>query len=685
MTTHQQQHCWLANNDDASEIDCLCVGTGRFLRSVLVPALVELGLTPGLVQTRGRSFLEYMSSSSSSSGEGEGKDGSLYKYPVDTVLPSGDIETTTIPCGGAFSLGMPEDKEAVWKLLPTMKRIQVLGVGVTEAGLASADTQAMNDLYELLCRMQTLIQEEVWQDCDEPSDQKICILDMDNVPNNGDVLKAHMFQLAKASDSPDTMTTFLTIHVAFLNTMVDRITSQREGSNGMVPRCEPVPAKALVILDPHSDLPSGFASLDKKFGVVLRSSIEQLQADIAIKLRVANGTHTAIAHTLALLSKLTTDALSTGEHATLFMSYLNAFVDDQILPASSTKETRDAWIDWRHRLIHPHFGLSSFFITQNGPAKVGIRIGPTVIDLILHQQKPITVTTVFAIASVLRWLTPSTTGTAGGSARNGIFTGWLEGGARVVPPQNVDGSVEYADQLRYQLKEGWYEFRCDCQIGHDNRNLSDWLGSLASATTTTTTTTPPQPAAYLVVIRAYLLSSQGGNLGCIRTHPHFETLVKAIATLYARMVAGDGLVDLLQEMIDKKDSYKLGMRTKMDVLVDGDSGDSLHTGKPLFYSSLSIPDTSCLLSGILDQFSFKSVVTAEVQCAQVIDLHTHLLPPSHGPLCLWGIDELLTYVRKHDHCWVLCVCRSMLVSHAAFCFCFSARCICSTIWWLNTS
>ena len=26
-----------------------------------------------------------------------------------------------------------------------------------------------------------------------------------------------------------------------------------------------------------------------------------------------------------------------------------------------------------------------------------------------------------------------------------------------------------------------------------------------------------------------------------------------------------------------------------------------------------------------------------------VDLHTHLLPPTHGALCLWGIDELLTY------------------------------------------
>ena len=41
----------------------------------------------------------------------------------------------------------------------------------------------------------------------------------------------------------------------------------------------------------------------------------------------------------------------------------------------------------------------------------------------------------------------------------------------------------------------------------------------------------------------------------------------------------------------------------------------------------------------------RSVTVAEVAGAQAIDLHTHLLPPTHGALCLWGIDELLTYVR----------------------------------------
>eukprot|EP00929_Paragymnodinium_shiwhaense_P108616 TRINITY_DN74926_c0_g1_i1.p1 TRINITY_DN74926_c0_g1~~TRINITY_DN74926_c0_g1_i1.p1 ORF type:complete len:459 (+),score=86.60 TRINITY_DN74926_c0_g1_i1:54-1430(+) len=38
-----------------------------------------------------------------------------------------------------------------------------------------------------------------------------------------------------------------------------------------------------------------------------------------------------------------------------------------------------------------------------------------------------------------------------------------------------------------------------------------------------------------------------------------------------------------------------------------------------------------------------SEVREAVQEQQVIDVHTHLLPPTHGLMMLWGIDELLTY------------------------------------------
>jgi len=36
-------------------------------------------------------------------------------------------------------------------------------------------------------------------------------------------------------------------------------------------------------------------------------------------------------------------------------------------------------------------------------------------------------------------------------------------------------------------------------------------------------------------------------------------------------------------------------------------------------------------------------VKSEVSSAQIIDLHTHLLPSTHGTLHLRGIDDLLTY------------------------------------------
>jgi hypothetical protein len=58
-----------------------------------------------------------------------------------------------------------------------------------------------------------------------------------------------------------------------------------------------------------------------------------------------------------------------------------------------------------------------------------------------------------------------------------------------------------------------------------------------------------------------------------------------------------------------------------------------------------IPDSSCVHKGRVSESTIKAVVASEVASVQVIDLHTHLLPLSHGPLCLWGIDELLTYVR----------------------------------------
>ena len=155
--------------------------------------------------------------------------------------------------------------------------ISVLGVGVTEAGLAWKDTPVMKDLYELLQAFCTLQQDGTWKACN-----KICVLDMDNVPNNGDTIEKYMQQLA-AWEQSKSMEEFLANRVAFMNTMVDRITSQREG-NPMVPRCEPTPQKALVVLDAGGDLPP---KLSQQPGIMVRSTLADLQNDIALKLRIA--------------------------------------------------------------------------------------------------------------------------------------------------------------------------------------------------------------------------------------------------------------------------------------------------------------------------------------------------------------------------------------------------------------
>ena len=41
--------------------------------------------------------------------------------------------------------------------------------------------------------------------------------------------------------------------------------------------------------------------------------------------------------------------------------------------------------------------------------------------------------------------------------------------------------------------------------------------------------------------------------------------------------------------------------------------------------------------------SVEAAVRKAVTGTTISDIHTHLFPPSHGKLLLWGVDELLTY------------------------------------------
>ena len=252
---------------DGQDVDAICLGSGRFLRSVLVPFLSS-NMKPAVFQTRGRNFLD----SFEEHHRRDDCDGvcvvSSLCYPVDTVQFDGSTTTSDIAIYAAGTLGSPDGKIQMMEgLVSKMKCISVIGVGVTEAGMQNAENQCMMDLTELLnkfyCKSLT---------CSNPNG-RICVVNTDNVPNNGDVIRSHVLKNAEIYDveveGAPSFADFISAKVAFLNSMVDRITSSRPDSDGLIPMCEPLPMKALVICDQGRDLPLWMddADVQSRFGV----------------------------------------------------------------------------------------------------------------------------------------------------------------------------------------------------------------------------------------------------------------------------------------------------------------------------------------------------------------------------------------------------------------------------------
>ena len=167
---------------NGQDVDAICLGSGRFLRSVLVPFLSS-NMKPAVFQTRGRNFLNtfeecYLHDDS----DGVGVAPSL-QYPVDTVQFDGSTTTSDIEIYAAGTLGSPDGKFQLMEgLISKMNCISVIGVGVTEAGMQNSENQCMVDLTELLYKVYSKS-----LTCSNPNG-RICVINTDNVPNNGDVI-----------------------------------------------------------------------------------------------------------------------------------------------------------------------------------------------------------------------------------------------------------------------------------------------------------------------------------------------------------------------------------------------------------------------------------------------------------------------------------------------------------------
>ena len=158
-------------------VQAVCLGTGRFLRAVLVPALHELGAAVSLCQPRGDSFSAHIGRRILS-GLGP-------SYEVETVLADGAVLSSTYPVAACGSLCKPAGRAAFMALPSRLHpRLRYLGVGVTEAGIAH-NSEVMQALAEFL--------HMYYIQCLKKGDGDIVsVLNTDNLPLNGDAIHSHV-------------------------------------------------------------------------------------------------------------------------------------------------------------------------------------------------------------------------------------------------------------------------------------------------------------------------------------------------------------------------------------------------------------------------------------------------------------------------------------------------------------
>lgn len=178
-----------------------------------------------------------------------------------------------------------------------------------------------------------------------------------------------LFELVseKKRDQEDFMN-WLNSHVTFHNSMVDRITSFRE-NDANVPRAEPLPDKALVIEDTQNRLPQGLKSLPG-FGVRICSNHTEILNCISLKLLIANATHTSMVYSMALSGFSGTSSCITNP---LFLKLVEGIFWQDIYPGFAEDQRADAVLtfnEWKGRLQHPYFEMSSFFVCQNATQKL---------------------------------------------------------------------------------------------------------------------------------------------------------------------------------------------------------------------------------------------------------------------------------------------------------------------------
>ncbi|CAH0490414.1 unnamed protein product [Peronospora farinosa] len=561
----------------------VCIGSGRFLRTLLIPIFQALGSTVIVMQTRGTKF-----TTTCTNDKG--------KYEVDTIDYDGQVHTSVYQLEAVGSLGVSEDRRAFFKLPAKLPQLKYVGFGVTEAGLQS-NTQVIQDLAKFLQETFKAIPKN-----------DLSIINTDNFPNNGDHIKKLVLELdGIKDDDAAAFRTYLDTKVHFHNTVVDRITSHRAGDL-LVPLTELLPTKAIVIEDLQRVLDAD--TLRKIPGVHLRTEKSEIAKDYLLKFSLGNAVNSAMVYLLALSRQRTANQF---DKFPIIREYLDALFEKDLLPALvaggvAEDEARKFYAEWLVRMKHPHFGLDNFWVAQNALVRLYVRLLNSVnINIASEENYRPSKFMAFAAAVALRFLTPW----QADSKRNTptIFVGQMNSIQDVAPIFSLtEKTWSYDTGLAANLSTGKYEFddgengrvcrllwRANQQVLRASKCSShDFPNSVRAESSSEVS------SGVGVAVASILSSVEGFDL----TNDAYASFAADVAALYQRLVSGK----------------QTALETLDDVLRNHHTSEYLATKEKVV-----------------------TFVRQAVASVQIIDVHTHLFPPSHGKLMLWGINELLTY------------------------------------------
>uniref|UniRef100_M4C3G2 Mannitol dehydrogenase N-terminal domain-containing protein n=1 Tax=Hyaloperonospora arabidopsidis (strain Emoy2) TaxID=559515 RepID=M4C3G2_HYAAE len=493
----------------SSNTRAVCIGSGRFLRAVLVPVFRALDSGVVVAQTRGSSFATACTTTKGT-------------YQVDIIDQDGRVDTT--------SYQLEEGRAAFLELPSKLPQLKYVGFGVTEAGLRS-NTQVIKDLAEFLQRAFEAIPDNV-----------LSVINTDNFPRNGDHIKKLVLEVDWVNgDNAVAFRAYLDAKVHFHNTMVDRITNHRV-DDSLVPLTEPLPAKAFVIEDLKGVLDAD--NLRKVPGVHVRTVEREITKDYLLKFSLGNAVNSAMVYLLALSRQRTANQF---QKLPVISRYLGMLFEKDILPALIAgdiieKDARMFYAEWLERMKHPHFGLDTFWVSQNALLRIYVRLLNSVNTNIAEDKnyRP-SKFMAFATAVALRFLTPC----QADSKRDNpcVFVGQMDSIQNIAPIFSItEKTWTYDAGLTANLSTGKYEFD-DGENGRVSRLLWQASQHVLEASKSSSRdfrkyaraeSSSEISSGVGVAVASVLSSVEGFDL----TNDAYASFAADVAALYQRLVSG---------------------------------------------------------------------------------------------------------------------------------------------------